>query len=558
MKTLMTKIIGACLGVSLTTGVSVGIAAGQNRNKEVKAADEPYYTLTPAATGGNTKPHNSYADAATTTINDIRWSVTGNSSMVPWRIGGKSITDTDRTVYSMDSMEAKISRVELDLGVIAATVNSLKLEVASNSNFSTVLDTISKTSVTADSTVSFLPTTGTGWATGAYYRFTFNITVTDTSNKFIAFSAARFYEDSSAATLSSLEITGDLEKTSSIFGEAWNRRGLSLVGHFSDGSTQDLTGSADWSYSPNCANIGVTSLTVTAEFNGLSASYTTNITVSKIASPFVNGVPYKMFLHNTNKNADYYFIGAMGTGNQKYYGATTNDSSSTSIANMYFEPKDDGQALYFYAGNNTSTAKQYIYISVSGEHINFKYGTTSATWYYNGRTMVTYLASDDGIYGMGTYDNYVTFGAAASYRVSNYFAQFSLVNPLTAEDFANQFLDIVTCDSTGETAPTYKYNYSWQALNDLFDQLDATEQNTLKTVDISGTDVVAQAMARYNLIVAKYGYTNFVNRTISNVSNRIMNINSNSEVTIIVVSMIAIVMSSVLAFYFFKKKKFNR
>ena len=167
--------------------------------------------------------------------------------------------------------------------------------------------------------------------------------------------------------------------------------------------------------------------------------------------------------------------------------------------------------------------------------------------------MVTYLASDDGIYGMGTYDNYVTFGAAASYRTSNYFAQFSLVNPLTAEDFANQFLDIVTCDSTGETAPAYKYNYSWQALNDLFDQLEPTEQSTLKTVDISGTDVVAQAMARYNLIVAKYGYTNFVNRTISNVSNRIMNINNNSEVTIIVVSMIAIVMSSVLAFYFFKK-----
>ena len=39
MKSLMTKIIGACLGLSLATGVGVGIVAGQREAKEVKAAD---------------------------------------------------------------------------------------------------------------------------------------------------------------------------------------------------------------------------------------------------------------------------------------------------------------------------------------------------------------------------------------------------------------------------------------------------------------------------------------------------------------------------------------
>ena len=334
---------------------------------------------------------------------------------------------------------------------------------------------------------------------------------------------------------------------------------MSLIGHYDDGSSKDITNNneVDWSYNPGCANIGVNSLTVTAETQGFTATYTADITVSKVASPYVNGVPYKMFLHSTAKNADYYFVGSMDA-SATYYGATTSDSSSTDIVNMYFEPNSDGQSLYFYAGNDTNTAKQYIRIVVSGTHINFTFGTTPSVFYYNGSTMTTYLSEKDSIYGMGTYDNFTTFGASASYMTSNYFAQFSLVNPLTAEDFANQFLDIVTCDSTGATAPTYKYNYTWDALNDIFNLLDSSEQDTLKTVDISGTDVVAQAMARYNYIVAKYGYTNFVNRTISNVSNRSMNINGNSEVTIVVISMIAIVMSSVLAFYFFKKKKFNR
>ena len=88
--------------------------------------------------------------------------------------------------------------------------------------------------------------------------------------------------------------------------------------------------------------------------------------------------------------------------------------------------------------------------------------------------------------------------------------------------------------------------------------MDASEQNTLKTVDISGTDVVAQAMARYNLIVDKYGYTNFIGRTISNVSSRIMTANNNSEVTVIIIVVIALAMSSAVAFYVLKKKKFER
>ena len=61
----------------------------------VWAAEDVAYTLTPAA-GSN----NNYASACDVTINGIVWNVTGNSTLTPWRLGGKSLSGVDRAVYS--------------------------------------------------------------------------------------------------------------------------------------------------------------------------------------------------------------------------------------------------------------------------------------------------------------------------------------------------------------------------------------------------------------------------------------------------------------------------
>lgn len=41
---------------------------------------------------------NAYAGTESITINGVTWSVTGNSTMVPWRIGGKSLDKVDRDI----------------------------------------------------------------------------------------------------------------------------------------------------------------------------------------------------------------------------------------------------------------------------------------------------------------------------------------------------------------------------------------------------------------------------------------------------------------------------
>ena len=159
------------------------------------AEESVFYTLEPA-TGSN----NSYTGNCDVIISGITWNVSGNAQMVPWRIGGKSITSVNRTVYSKTSMNSEISKVQLTVGGASnITVNSLTLTVASNEDFSTVIENVSAT-FAAKSTITFSPSEGKKWE-NAYFKFTFNVTVSGSSNKFVEFERAQFYTLSSTSTV---------------------------------------------------------------------------------------------------------------------------------------------------------------------------------------------------------------------------------------------------------------------------------------------------------------------------------------------------------------------
>lgn len=150
-----------------------------------------FYTLTPT-TGTNSN----YGSNCDITIEGITWNVTGNSQLIPWRIGGKGITQVDRTVYSKTGMSSAANKVDLTVGGASSiTVHSLKLTVSTDANFSTVIDNVTK-SFSANSTISFTPTTGTEWPSGAFYKFTFNVSVNGSNNKFVEFSKVEFMSSS--------------------------------------------------------------------------------------------------------------------------------------------------------------------------------------------------------------------------------------------------------------------------------------------------------------------------------------------------------------------------
>ena len=166
------------------------------------AEEEVFYTLS-YERGSN----NSYAGNCDIEIGGITWNVTGNAQQNPWRIGGKSITNTDRAVYSKTAMTDATTKVILGVGNASnITVNSLKLIVASDANFSNQIDEVTAT-FTANSNITFTPTSGTEWTAGAYYKFVFNVTVSGSSNKYFEFKSASFYKESGSATAATTSVT---------------------------------------------------------------------------------------------------------------------------------------------------------------------------------------------------------------------------------------------------------------------------------------------------------------------------------------------------------------
>lgn len=151
------------------------------------AAESVVYDLVPAS-GSN----NSYAGNCDIEIDGITWNLNGNSQQIPWRLGGKSLTDIDRTLFSKTALNKKITKIEVEHGnANSITVNSFKVIVASDASFENVISTLTPT-FEASKTATINCPEDKEW-NNAYYKFVYNVTVSSTSNKFLEFVGAKFY-----------------------------------------------------------------------------------------------------------------------------------------------------------------------------------------------------------------------------------------------------------------------------------------------------------------------------------------------------------------------------
>ena len=166
---------------------------------------ELVYTLDGSVTtGGNS---NYAQDGGGLTQDGISWSVTGNTTINPWRIGGKNLTDEDRLAYSKTAISDNVAKIEIEHGNITlSAVNSVKVEVASNADFSTILETFTTTTVEASKTITHLRPSGQDWS-GAYYRITYNVSA-GSSNSYIQLKSVKFYKEKAATPTVSVEKNG--------------------------------------------------------------------------------------------------------------------------------------------------------------------------------------------------------------------------------------------------------------------------------------------------------------------------------------------------------------
>lgn len=245
------------------------------------AAETVYYTLDGTQTGGS----NGYATESEITQDGITWMVTGNTTMSPWRIGGKNLSNVDRDAYSTTAMGSAISRIDLQLGLITCTANSVKLTVASDASFSNVLDVVTKSSVSANSTLEFVPSSGTEWAKNAYYKFTFNVTC-GSSNQYVGLSKAIFYaNEGTAPSVATPVISG----TTPFDGSTQVTITCATTGasiYYTTDGTDPTTSST--LYSAPFTITQTTTVKAIAELNGETSNiatkgFTANLTISSIA-----------------------------------------------------------------------------------------------------------------------------------------------------------------------------------------------------------------------------------------------------------------------------------
>ena len=166
------------------------------------AQEAPVYELVPA-TGSNS----SYANNCDVTIEGITWNLTGNSTMIPWRIGGKSLTNQDRALYSKTPLGYNINKIEVTHGTASSiTVNSFKLIISDEPNGTgETIDVAFKASAT---TTIELPE---GDHSNKYFKFLYNVTVSGKDNKYLQFTNAKFYAALAADAVKAPIIDGEAD-----------------------------------------------------------------------------------------------------------------------------------------------------------------------------------------------------------------------------------------------------------------------------------------------------------------------------------------------------------
>lgn len=486
--------------LSLLISVSIG---------QVWGAEQLAYTLTPVA-GSN----NSYTGNCDVEISDITWNVTGNASLTPWRLGGKSISNTDREVYSKTAMGNAITKVELTVGTASSvTVNSLKLIVASDASFnnSKVIDEVTKT-FAANSTITFTPTSpATEWATGAYYKFVFNITISSTSNKYVQFSEAKFYkevttetcEDPTFSPTGGITFYGSQEITIST-----NTAGASIY-YTTDGSTPSSSNGTLYE-DPFSIDETTTIKAITIK-EGATDSQVAEATYTKGTSVTSFEIDFETNNVAAYVNWDFVNIGiksAISAHGGTYYGANINGSgngvttASITTKEKYANP---GILTFFISKESTNTTASSWVVQVSDD---------GETWTNVGDPFAAQSMSsgtwNECAADLSEYSNVyvrISYGSSGAIRAIDDISlttASSVAKPTISGDDNFLTSTTVTITQANANAIYYTTNGSDPTTNSIeyTAPFSLTESATVKAIAVKGNDVSAVASKEFTKIAA--------------------------------------------------------
>ena len=159
----------------------------------------PVYSYTHIKNGSNS----AYNTAYDVTVNEMQWSVMANlATDASTRFGGKSLTAVDKPMYTKQPMAAAIDSIVIrHLGCTSdkLKVNSIKVEVASDAAFANLLDTITLTPNIGKNDTNTVTIALTNAVANSYYRITYNLTNSQSTNYAFQVTRIDFYGQAAPA-----------------------------------------------------------------------------------------------------------------------------------------------------------------------------------------------------------------------------------------------------------------------------------------------------------------------------------------------------------------------
>ena len=553
MKNFQKRLAGLSLGLALTLGVGVCLNGVHHEAVKSDAADAPAYTLGfEYKEYDDTKKWHDYTSEQVTTSNGIEWTVTGNQTLKSndvgkdvLGIGGKNIDTIDRYVYSNAAVEHDVTKIEISLTKVSTdlTINSMTLtlhstlEDAKNNTNATVTRDLGTDIGTGTEAkiITVTKATTEDW-NSKYYRFTFNVTNTNTKNNYrFEFNNAVFYK---TYTDHYVSITGgdsvEINKTLA----------LSAVCAQEDAITwsidQETIATIDAS-TGLVTGVAAGEATVTATCAS-STSATLKITVYAAAPTPITG---KTITEVNDLDQDYTKIYEI-TGYVSAWIGSNDDA--TKYGNFYLKDSSvsSGNGLYVYGATATKET-----LSWNGEKFTFNNPKDFLT---NETTKAVTLGSRITIYGFRLDFNSTKEFQGIVTKVTS--------NAEQATEFATAFLDATEtiCLDKGATSHKTELEGVWSTLEAEFNKLSPEAQDIVKKSTYETTDTkLAKAVELYDHIVNRYALNNFVNRTstASSLVHTLTTTDNNLTITIIVLISVLSVSLIVGTSLIVRKRKVN-
>ena len=263
-------------------------------SSSVWAVDQVYKSLTfpddNSASNGLTTAQ--YESTWTATIGTTSWTIVNfnnNNWANSWtfikcgRKKGKSAnTPSVASITTSAAIDEAITKVVVTLTAInASDYNSIKLYMASNSDFDANLETFTVTPIPTAAGDMTITIPEAKRAANRFYKLEFDTKGSGSSNGHTVISQVDYYYNYvSSATLSSIALSGTYP-TEFYVGDTFSHEGQTVTATYSDASTVDVTTSATYSV-PDMSTPGTKTITVSFEENSVTKTATYDITVSPV------------------------------------------------------------------------------------------------------------------------------------------------------------------------------------------------------------------------------------------------------------------------------------